>query len=41
MGKIDYIKVEEFNAGIKELEYGYNSVIEHLYNIEDISKLMK
>lgn len=39
MGKIDYIKVEEFNAGIKELEYGYNSVIEHLYNIEDNFKI--
>ena len=38
MGKADYIKVEEFQRGIEELEIGYNSVIEHLYNIEDIDR---
>ena len=34
MGKADYIKIEEFQQGIEELEHGYNSVLDHLYNID-------
>lgn len=39
MGKVDYIKIEEFQKGIEELELGYNSVLDHLYNIDNSGRL--
>lgn len=35
----DYIKIEEFQKGIEELELGYSAIMNHLYNFDNSYRL--